>query len=63
LFNGLRPNGYRIVALHDENKNMKLDKNILGWPKKVSAFAIIHTSALVHPDLDRHFCIVSGHID
>lgn len=39
LFNGIPPNDYGIVALHDENKNMKLDKNIFGWPKEGFGFA------------------------
>ncbi|HEY6490704.1 MAG: DUF2141 domain-containing protein [Terracidiphilus sp.] len=30
---------YGIVVLHDENKNMKLDKNMFGWPKEGFGFA------------------------
>lgn len=33
------PGDYGIVVLHDENKNMKLDKNIFGWPKEGFGFA------------------------
>jgi uncharacterized protein (DUF2141 family) len=38
-FDGIPPNDYGIVALHDENKNMKLDKNIFGIPKEGFGFA------------------------
>ena len=30
---------YGVVALHDENKNMKLDKNLIGYPKEGFGFA------------------------
>jgi uncharacterized protein (DUF2141 family) len=30
---------YGIVALHDENKNMKLDRNMFGFPKEGFGFA------------------------
>jgi uncharacterized protein (DUF2141 family) len=30
---------YAVVALHDENKNMKLDRNLVGWPKEGFGFA------------------------
>lgn len=39
LFNGIPPNDYGVMALHDENKNMKLDKNMFGWPKEGFGFA------------------------
>jgi uncharacterized protein (DUF2141 family) len=36
---GLPPGDYAVVALHDENKNMKLDKNLFGWPKEGFGFS------------------------
>lgn len=30
----LEPGEYAIVALHDENENMKLDRNFIGVPKE-----------------------------
>lgn len=38
-FNDLQPGDYAVVALHDENKNMKLDRNLFGWPKEGFGFA------------------------
>jgi uncharacterized protein (DUF2141 family) len=38
-FNDIPPGDYGVVALHDENKNMKLDKNMFGWPKEGFGFA------------------------
>ena len=35
----LAPGDYGIVALHDENKNMKLDRNLFGFPKEGFGFA------------------------
>jgi uncharacterized protein (DUF2141 family) len=33
------PGNYGVVALHDENKNRKLDRNIFGWPREGFGFA------------------------
>lgn len=33
------PGDYGVVALHDENKNMKLDRNLFGFPKEGFGFA------------------------
>ena len=33
------PGDYSIVALHDENKNKKLDRNLFGWPKEGFGFS------------------------
>jgi uncharacterized protein (DUF2141 family) len=38
-FAGIPPGDYGVVALHDENKNMRLDRNIFGWPKEGFGFA------------------------
>jgi uncharacterized protein (DUF2141 family) len=35
----LPPGNYGIVVLHDENENMKLDRNIFGFPKEGFGFA------------------------
>ena len=37
--NGLPAGDYAVVALHDENRNMKLDRNVLGWPKEGFGFS------------------------
>ncbi len=39
VVSGLLPGVYGVVALHDENKNMKLDKNLFGFPKEGFGFA------------------------
>jgi len=39
VFRGITPGDYGVVALHDENANMKLDKNIFGIPKEGFGFA------------------------
>lgn len=33
------PGNYAIVVLHDENRNMKLDRNVFGWPKEGFGFS------------------------
>jgi uncharacterized protein (DUF2141 family) len=38
-FENVPAGSYAVVALHDENKNMKLDKNLVGWPKEGFGFA------------------------
>jgi uncharacterized protein (DUF2141 family) len=37
-FREVPPGDYGVVALHDENKNMKLDKNMFGYPKEGFGF-------------------------
>jgi uncharacterized protein (DUF2141 family) len=39
LMAGVQPGDYGLVVLHDENKNMKLDRNVFGWPKEGFGFA------------------------
>lgn len=38
-FSGLPTGNYSIVALHDENNNMKMDKNWYGLPKEGYGFS------------------------
>ncbi|HTB96939.1 MAG TPA: DUF2141 domain-containing protein [Terracidiphilus sp.] len=38
-FDTLSPGKYAVVALHDENANMKLDRNFIGWPKEGFGFS------------------------
>ena len=38
-FAGLPDGDYAVVALHDENKNMRLDRNVFGWPKEGFGFS------------------------
>lgn len=33
-FDGLEPGTYAVVVLHDENENMRLDRNWLGKPRE-----------------------------
>ena len=35
----LPPGDYGVVAIHDENKKHKLDRNMFGWPKEGFGFA------------------------
>ena len=39
VVSGLAAGGYGVVALHDENRNMKLDRNLFGFPKEGFGFA------------------------
>jgi uncharacterized protein (DUF2141 family) len=39
LWQDVPPGNYGVVALHDENKNRKLDRNIFGIPKEGFGFA------------------------
>lgn len=39
VWDKLPPGTYGVVALHDENKNQKLDRNIFGIPKEGFGFA------------------------
>jgi uncharacterized protein (DUF2141 family) len=49
-FDNIPPGDYGVVALHDENKNMKLDKNMFGWPKEGFGFANNPRVSLGAPD-------------
>ena len=39
MINHVLAGDYGVVALHDENKNMKLDRNLFGYPKEGFGFA------------------------
>jgi uncharacterized protein (DUF2141 family) len=39
VWQNIPPGNYGVVALHDENKNRKLDRNIFGVPKEGFGFA------------------------
>lgn len=39
VMENLPPGDYGVVAIHDENKNRKLDRNFLGIPKEGFGFA------------------------
>ncbi|MGA8728130.1 MAG: DUF2141 domain-containing protein [Terracidiphilus sp.] len=39
VWENLPPGDYGVVAIHDENKNHKLDRNMFGWPKEGFGFA------------------------
>ena len=39
VWDNLPPGDYGVAAIHDENKNHKLDRNRIGWPKEGFGFA------------------------
>jgi uncharacterized protein (DUF2141 family) len=39
VWEGIPPGDYGVVVLHDENSNMKLDRNFFGWPKEGFGFS------------------------
>jgi uncharacterized protein (DUF2141 family) len=39
VWENIPPGNYGVVALHDENRNHKLDRNMFGWPKEGFGFA------------------------
>lgn len=39
VWDNLPPGDYGVVAIHDENRNHKLDRNMFGWPKEGFGFA------------------------
>jgi uncharacterized protein (DUF2141 family) len=39
VLEGIPAGDYSIVILHDENSNMKLDRNLFGWPKEGFGFS------------------------
>jgi uncharacterized protein (DUF2141 family) len=39
VWENLPPGDYGVAVIHDENKNHKLDKNFVGWPKEGFGFA------------------------
>jgi uncharacterized protein (DUF2141 family) len=39
IIDNLAPGDYGVVAIHDENKNHKLDRNFIGIPKEGFGFA------------------------
>lgn len=50
VWENLPPGDYGVVALHDENENRKLDRNIFGWPKEGFGFANNPYVGLSAPD-------------
>lgn len=39
VWENLPPGDYGVAVIHDENKNHKLDRNMIGWPKEGFGFA------------------------
>jgi uncharacterized protein (DUF2141 family) len=39
VWEDLPPGDYGVAAIHDENMNHKLDRNMIGWPKEGFGFA------------------------
>jgi uncharacterized protein (DUF2141 family) len=48
----LPPGRYAIAALHDENSNHKLDRNMVGWPKEGFGFSNKPKVGLSPPSFD-----------
>jgi uncharacterized protein (DUF2141 family) len=51
-FTGLTPGDYAIVVMHDENRNEKLDRNLLGFPKEPIIFSNGASIRLGPPSFD-----------
>ncbi|MEJ6724243.1 MAG: DUF2141 domain-containing protein [Akkermansiaceae bacterium] len=47
----LKPGNYAVVVLHDENKNNKIDKNFVGYPKE--GFAVSNYSKIARPKFSK----------
>jgi uncharacterized protein (DUF2141 family) len=48
----LPPGRYAVAALHDENSNHKLDRNMIGWPKEGFGFSNNPKVGLTAPSFD-----------
>lgn len=48
----LPPGHYAVAALHDENSNHKLDRNMFGWPKEGFGFSNNPKVGLSAPSFD-----------
>ena len=48
----LPPGRYAVAALHDENSNHKLDRNMFGWPKEGFGFSNNPKVGLSAPSFD-----------
>ena len=52
VMENLPPGDYSVVAIHDENKNRKLDRNFIGIPKEGFGFANNPHVGLSPPSFD-----------
>jgi uncharacterized protein (DUF2141 family) len=48
----LPPGRYAVAAIHDENSNHKLDRNMIGWPKEGFGFSNNPKVGLTAPSFD-----------
>lgn len=53
VWENIPPGDYGVVALHDENRNHKLDRNVFGWPKEGFGFANNPHVGLSAPPFER----------
>lgn len=53
LWDHLPEASYGVVALHDENRNRRLDRNLLGWPREGFGFANNPHVGLAAPPFDQ----------
>jgi uncharacterized protein (DUF2141 family) len=49
VFHNVDPGTYMVSAIHDENDNQKLDKNLFGMPKEGYGVSNNHTYAMKAP--------------
>jgi uncharacterized protein (DUF2141 family) len=59
-FEDVSPGTYAVSCMHDENKNGKLDKNILGVPTEGYGVSNNHTHALSAPTWDESKFVVEA---
>ena len=52
-FNNVKPGTYAVAAIHDENKNDKLEKNIFGVPTEQYGFSRNVYGKFGPPDFDK----------
>jgi uncharacterized protein (DUF2141 family) len=52
VFEGLAPGAYAVAAVHDENGNVRLDRNFLGIPSEGYGVSNNRTYAMASPKWD-----------
>ena len=60
VFHNVDSGTYMVSAIHDENDNQKLDKNLFGMPKEGYGVSMNHTYAMKAPLFSESTFTVSG---
>ena len=60
LFENLKPGGYGLSVIHDENENGELDSNFVGMPKEGFAFGNNAMGMFGPPDFEKALVQVNG---